>query len=330
VRDRIETVRGLLPAEVEAPIVQKFDIGALPIMNLALSGPQGVDALYELADEELRERFSRVDGVAGVQIVGGRAREVEVLVSPERLQAYGVTLPEIVNLIRPRTCRCRPGRITEAAADVPVRVVGEYRSSRDRGAAPLPAGGQVVRLGDVATVREGFEDATQVARYNGEPAVSISIQKRSDANPVTTAAGVRAEIEAHPRRAAAGHADHHRARPERVHPGFHQRRALEPADRHPPDDAGALPVPALVARHDHRRGGDAGHHHLDVPADGRGRLHAERHDADGAQHHGRHPGHEHDRRAGEHLPAPGPGRGPARARRGRARRRSPWRWPPRR
>jgi hydrophobic/amphiphilic exporter-1 (mainly G- bacteria), HAE1 family len=53
VRDRIETVRGALPSEVEAPMVQKFDIGALPIMNLALSGPQGVDALYDLADLDL-------------------------------------------------------------------------------------------------------------------------------------------------------------------------------------------------------------------------------------------------------------------------------------
>jgi len=64
VRDRIETVRGQLPTDVQAPIVQKFDIGAFPIMEMALFGPQGTDALYELADQDLRERFSRVDGVA--------------------------------------------------------------------------------------------------------------------------------------------------------------------------------------------------------------------------------------------------------------------------
>lgn len=196
VRDRIETVRGLLPVEVEAPIVQKFDFGALPIIDLALSGPQGTDALFELADEELRERFSRVPGVAGVQIVGGRAREVEVLVSPDRLQAYGVTLTEIINLIQAENVSVPSGRITEARADVPVRVVGEYRTARELEELRLfLPGGQVVRLGDLATVQEGYEDATQIARFNGEPAVSISIQKRSDANPVNTAAGVRAEIE---------------------------------------------------------------------------------------------------------------------------------------
>lgn len=196
VRDRVETVRGVLPTAVEAPVVQKFDIGALPIMNLALSGPQGVDALYELADEDLRERFSRVDGVASVDIVGGRAREVEVLVSPERLQGYGTTLGEIVDLIRAENVSVPSGRITETGADIPVRVVGEYRTVREiEDLRLLLHNGAVVRLAEVATVREGFEDTRQVARYNTEAAVSISVQKRSDANTVTTARGLRTEIE---------------------------------------------------------------------------------------------------------------------------------------
>jgi hydrophobic/amphiphilic exporter-1 (mainly G- bacteria), HAE1 family len=196
VRDRIESARGQLPAEVQSPVVQKFDLGAMPIMNLALSGPQGTDALFELADEELRERFSRVDGVAGVQIVGGRTREVEVLVSAERLQAHGVTLPDIIGMIQAENISVPTGRITEARADVAVRVVGEYRSVQELESLRLfmPTG-QVVRLGDIAVVREGFEDATQVARLNGIDAVSIAIQKRSDANPVNTAAGVRGEME---------------------------------------------------------------------------------------------------------------------------------------
>jgi hydrophobic/amphiphilic exporter-1 (mainly G- bacteria), HAE1 family len=197
VRDRVETVRGQMPAAAEAPIVQKFDIGAMPIVDLALAGPQGVDALYELADNDLRERFSRVPGVASVQIVGGRAREVEVLVSQERLQAFGVTIDEIVNLIRAENVSVPSGRITEELADVPVRVVGEYRDIREIEELRLfLADGEIVRLGELGIVREGFEDSQQIARYNGEPAVSLSIQRRSDANTVQAAAGIRAEVEA--------------------------------------------------------------------------------------------------------------------------------------
>lgn len=196
VRDRIETIRGELPTAVESPIVQKFDLGSMPIMNLALSGPQGADALYAYADDDLRERLSRVGGVAGVQIVGGRQREVEVLVPPERLQAYGLALADVVDLLRAENLSIPSGQITQRNAEVPVRVVGEYRTVRELEELRLfTASGAVVRLGDLAVVRDGYEDLSQVARFNGEPAISIAIQKRSDANPVNTAAGVLEELE---------------------------------------------------------------------------------------------------------------------------------------
>ncbi len=197
VKDRVDAIRGELPSETEPPVIQKFDIGALPIVNLALAGPQGVDALYDLADNQLRERFSRVDGVAGIEIVGGRAREVEVLVDPDRLRAYGVTLPEVIDLIRAENVSVPSGRISERTRDVPVRVVGEYRTVRELEDLRLflPGGG-VVRLGELAAIRDGFEDLEQVARYNRQSAVSLAIQKRSDANTVGTARGILEEVEA--------------------------------------------------------------------------------------------------------------------------------------
>lgn len=196
VRDRIETVRARLPIAAEAPTVQKFDIGALPIMNLALAGPQGADALYELADLELRERLSRVPGVASVQIVGGRAREVEVLVRPERLDAFGLTLQELVGMLQAENLSVPAGRITQATIELPVRVVGEYRGVAElEDLRLLVPGGRVIRLADVATVRDGYQDLRQIARLDRSPAISMAVQKRSDANPVETAAGVRAELD---------------------------------------------------------------------------------------------------------------------------------------
>lgn len=197
VRDRVETVRALMPAAVEDPIVQKFEIGALPIIELALAGPQGVDPLYELADEDLRDRFSRVPGVAGIDIVGGRAREVEVLVHPERLRAYGLTLSDVVSLIGAENVSIPGGRITEPGVDVPVRVVGEYQAVGElEDLRLLLASGGTARLVDIADVRDGVEDLNEIARFNREPAVRISIQKRTDANTVTTAAGIRREVAA--------------------------------------------------------------------------------------------------------------------------------------
>ncbi len=197
VRDQIEAVRGVLPAGAEPPMVQRFDIGAMPIMSLALAGPQGVDALYELADDLVRDRLSRVDGVAQVSIVGGREREVEVLVQPELLTAYGITLGEVVDLIRAENLRVPGGQLRSPAAAVPVRVVGEFESIVEVEALRLflPTG-ESIRLGDIATIQDGFERLDQIARLDGAPAVSISIQQTSGANTIETAAGVRAELEA--------------------------------------------------------------------------------------------------------------------------------------
>jgi hydrophobic/amphiphilic exporter-1 (mainly G- bacteria), HAE1 family len=195
VRDQIEGARALLPAAAEPPTVQRFDFGAMPIMSLALAGPEGVDALYELADEQIRDRLSRVDGVAQVNITGGRAREVEVLVHPEQLTAHGVTLSDIVNLLRSENVSVPGGRLRARGEAVPVRVVGEYASLEEIAEMRIPvAEGQSVRLDDLATIRDGFEPLDQVARQSGQPAVSLSIQQISGANTVDTAAGVRAEL----------------------------------------------------------------------------------------------------------------------------------------
>lgn len=196
VRDQIEAVRGVLPTGAEPPMVQRFDITAMPIMSLALAGPQGVDALYDLADEQIRDRLSRVDGVAQVSVVGGREREVEVLVDADLLGAYGVTLSQVVELIRAENVRVPGGQLRSRDDAFPVRVVGEFESIGEVEELRLflPTG-ETIRLADLAMVRDGYERLNQVARLDGQPAVSISIQQTSGANTIETAAGVRAELE---------------------------------------------------------------------------------------------------------------------------------------
>jgi HAE1 family hydrophobic/amphiphilic exporter-1 len=139
----------------------------------------------------VRERLSRVDGVAQVTLVGGRTREVEVLVHPDRLQAYGLAITDVAALVGGENLSVPAGRVTGTTGEVAVRVVGEYESVRQLLDLPLflPDGGRI-RLGDVATVREGFADTREIARYNGQPTVSLSIQKQSGGNTVATAEGI--------------------------------------------------------------------------------------------------------------------------------------------
>ncbi|TVR50304.1 MAG: efflux RND transporter permease subunit [Gemmatimonadales bacterium] len=197
VKDQVDAIRAQLPSDAEAPVVQKFDIDAFPVMQVALSGPQGADRLFDLADDQLRERLSRVAGVADVSVVGGRTREVEVTVFPHRLEAFELSVQDVVDLIRAENLVVPGGRVEDGTRTTSVRVTGEYREVRELEELRLfLADGNVLRLGEVAQVEDGYGDRTQLARSQGESAVSISIQKQADANTVTTVAGIRVELDA--------------------------------------------------------------------------------------------------------------------------------------
>ena len=195
VKDKVDGIRAQLPRDADPPTILKFDINAMPIMDVTLSGPQSLEALTNFADDVVRERLSRVDGVAQVTLVGGRTEEVEVLVHPDRLRAYGLSITDVANLVGGENLSVPAGRVTQPDVEVTVRVVGEYASLDELLNLPLflPRGGRI-RLRDVATVREGFADVREIARYNGVPAVSLSIQKQSGANTVATADGVLAAL----------------------------------------------------------------------------------------------------------------------------------------
>jgi HAE1 family hydrophobic/amphiphilic exporter-1 len=191
VKDKVDAIRASFPSDAEVPTVSKLDITAMPIIDITLSGPQSLEALTDLADDVLQDRLARVDGIASVTVTGGREREIEVLVHPDRLRAYGLAITDVAGLVGGENLTIPAGRISEPSSEFAVRVVGEYNSLAEVEALPLhlPEGGRI-RLADVATVREGFADTREIARYNGQPTVSLSLQKQSGANTVAAAAGV--------------------------------------------------------------------------------------------------------------------------------------------
>jgi HAE1 family hydrophobic/amphiphilic exporter-1 len=196
VKDKVDVIRALFPSDAEPPTVMKLDINAMPIMDIAVSGPQSLEAITDLADDVLSERLARVEGIASVSVTGGREREIEVLVHPDRLRAYGLAITDVAGLVGGENLTIPAGRVREPTAEFSVRVVGEYASLSEVEELPLflPDGGRV-RLADVATVRAGFADVREIARYNGNPTVSLSLQKRSGANTVAAAAGVVEAVE---------------------------------------------------------------------------------------------------------------------------------------
>ncbi|MDR7518743.1 MAG: efflux RND transporter permease subunit [Armatimonadota bacterium] len=195
VRQRVDIARIRFPRDVEQPIVQKFDIGAFPILNIGLGGSQSPRELRRLADEVIKPRFERVAGVAAVSVSGGLVREIRVEVDQERLRAYGLSLAQIEEALRAENLNVPGGKITEPSREFLVRLTGQFGSLDEIADLRIRGrDGTLVRLGNVAAVRDLEKDPTTYTRLNGRDSVGIQIQKQAGANTVAVADGVRRAI----------------------------------------------------------------------------------------------------------------------------------------
>jgi HAE1 family hydrophobic/amphiphilic exporter-1 len=191
VRARVELILNDLPDGTEKPIVEKFEIGSFPIVSLAVSSDQGVNAAYKFADQTMRDRLAQISGVATIDIIGGQEREIQIAVDRKKLEHYGISIGMVSALIAAENVNIPEGRITTRDKEYMIRTVGEFREFQliGRIRIPLPDGGYI-HLEDIARVRDAFEEARSKARFGGQPAVQVDVVKRSGANTIETADGV--------------------------------------------------------------------------------------------------------------------------------------------
>ncbi len=196
VKDKVDAIRAQLPDGAEDPVITKFDLGGMPVVDLALSGPRSLRDLYRVADEQVKDRLSRVDGVAAVEIIGGQEREIRVAVAPERLRPYGLTLLDVLRALAAGNVNVPVGYITTGASEVNLRLRGEVADPAELGRIRLNLrGGGTIPLSEVADIRDDAEQLRQRSSYGGEPVISLSVLRRSDGNTVTVVDGVLAAID---------------------------------------------------------------------------------------------------------------------------------------
>jgi HAE1 family hydrophobic/amphiphilic exporter-1 len=197
-RAKIDAVRRELPTDVEAPVVQTFDPAAQPIVSLAVSSTSlPIANLTALADETIRRRLESVSGVGEVQVAGGLAREIRVDIDPERLQARGVGVNEVIGALQAQNLEVPAGRVERGAGEQLVRVTGRITDPAEFDALIVAnRGGAPVRLGEVADVQDATEEERSVALVDGRRAVALDVLKVSGANTVDVAEGVIEAVEA--------------------------------------------------------------------------------------------------------------------------------------
>ena len=192
VREKLDLVRSDFPADVEDPIIQKFDINATPIVNLALTGEVPLDELYDYADNTLSDRLTVISGVAEVQLIGGAEREVHVELNRDKLAARGMTSMDVVQAIQNSVRTIPSGRLRDEGAEYSVKFDADYDNVADLADLEVANDeGRRCYLRDIGNVRMSTEELRQKATVDGRPCIAIKVVKKADANAVKVANSVR-------------------------------------------------------------------------------------------------------------------------------------------
>lgn len=192
VKDKVEAVTPDLPDAADKPVVEKFDPFSEPTLSIALfSDSLPIHEIYEYADDILKDRFSQVSGVANVDVVGGKERQINVRIDLPRLLNYKVSINDIIKAIGKENVDVPAGSMDRGMFEMGVRLKGQFETVEDiRNMHISVEKAGIIQLKDVATVEDGFKDITSSARYNGEESVILNIFKQTDSNVVRTADNV--------------------------------------------------------------------------------------------------------------------------------------------
>ncbi len=192
VRDKVSSALKNLPKDLEPPIVERVDINAAPIMALALAGPMEKRDLTALAKDVVKQRLQALNGVGGVDIIGGQEREFHVWIDPQRLESYGLAVGDVAQALVAQNVEIPGGRLDVGKNELSIKTRGQVFSARELGNIIITAAaGAPVRIADVARVEDGAEEHRSYATLNGKSSVTLLVRKQSGANTVDVSHKVR-------------------------------------------------------------------------------------------------------------------------------------------
>ena len=195
VRDKLDMVNSVLPDGASLPIIFKFSADDMPILIMAATADESLQALEKILDDKVATPLARVSGVGTVSIAGAPQREIQVYCDPNKLEAYGLTVAGISNVIASENRNVPSGTIDIGSNAYSLRVEKEFTSAEQMLDVVVGhSNGKTVYLRDVARVVDGVEERYQEAYVNGTQGAQIVVQKQADANTVNVIKGIKKEM----------------------------------------------------------------------------------------------------------------------------------------
>ena len=195
IRNKIDLIANDLPVTAEQPIVQKLDTDAAPVVRIAVSAPRSLREVTDVADKKIKQQIESINGVGQVQIIGGRTREIQAWVDPDKLRAFNVTVADVVNAVKAQNMEVPGGRVDEGTRELTVRTMGRIIEPADfNNLIVANRDAYSVKLSDVGYAEDGAEEPRTEARLNGQPAVTLVVSKQSGQNTVAVADAVKERL----------------------------------------------------------------------------------------------------------------------------------------
>ncbi|VBB09643.1 acriflavin resistance protein [Lucifera butyrica] len=195
VRDKVGRLQGVLPQDADAPIVTRFDPSDLPIASIALTGNLSQRELTLLAEDVVTKRLEAVNGVAAVNVQGALEREIQVNMDSNKLAAFDLTIPEVLNSLRSENIESPGGQLTDGKRNTDLRTVGSITAPGQFLDLPIARrDGVQLYVRDIAGVDDTTKTATTLTKLNDKPAIGLDIMKQSGSNTVEVAKNVRQEM----------------------------------------------------------------------------------------------------------------------------------------
>jgi len=189
VKDKVEAIINELPEDAEKPVIEKVDPLLSPVVYMFLKSEQHDSTfLYEYADKTLKNEFSKIEGVANVEIFGGRERQINVYLDPLLMKKHYTSIEDVIEKIRNQNRNIPGGTIEKKETTLNVRFIGEFLGVEDLANLVMSSeDGNQFQLKDIGTVEDAQEEFSSAARFNSVDGIGLAVNKVSDGNAVNIA-----------------------------------------------------------------------------------------------------------------------------------------------
>ena len=197
IESAISQISNNLPDFASTPSLMRFDMSSMPIIRMMMKGNLTQDTLKTIAEETIQPMLERVDGVASVDVMGGAGKEVCISISQNRLQAYGITISQVVSAMDTRNVQTSGGTFVQDGTNYEVILDERYGSLDEIGETVVTtaSNGVAIRIKDLGDIAISYESGNQQVYIDGTSGLMVSVSNTTDSNSTTVAKAVRSQIE---------------------------------------------------------------------------------------------------------------------------------------